>query len=312
MKFIRGLRNITPLQKGCVLTIGNFDGVHTGHQVLLKQLHEEGRRRDLPVVVMIFEPQPLEFFKGQQAPARLTRLREKLTYLQQTGVDQVLCINFDQAFSELSADHFIRDILVDKLGVKLLAVGDDFRFGAGRQGDFQLLKQAGSLLGFEVTNTQTYCHQGVRVSSTAIRLALARNDFSAAAQLAGRPYSLHGRVIYGDALGRKLGFPTANILLKRSVSPVKGVFAVEIHDAKGGTFQGVANIGTRPTIQGIRQQLEVHLFDVQENLYGRHLRVILRHKIRDEQRFASLQALKIQIAKDAAVARDFFGLQAAV
>lgn len=312
MKFIRGLRNINPLQKGCVLTIGNFDGVHTGHQVLLRQLHAQGLCRDLPVVVMIFEPQPLEFFKGQQAPARLTRLREKLIYLQQAGVDQVLCISFDKAFSHLSADHFISDILVEKLGVKFLAVGDDFRFGAGRQGDFLLLKTAGQLMGFEVINTRTYCYQGQRVSSTAIRSALANNDFVTAERLAGRPYSLNGRVIYGDALGRQLGFPTANILLKRRVSPVKGVFAVEVGTLKGDSYKGVANIGTRPTIQGVRQQLEVHLFDVQKNLYGQYLQVILRHKIRDEQRFGSLQSLQTQIAKDVAVARDFFGLQAAV
>ncbi|WP_294912227.1 bifunctional riboflavin kinase/FAD synthetase [Tatumella sp. UBA2305] len=312
MKFIRGLHNLSKQHQGCVLTIGNFDGVHRGHQALLTQLCEEGRKRHLPVVVMLFEPQPLEFFARGQVPARLTRLREKIHFLEQAGVDTVLCVRFDSAFSALTADDFIHDILVDKLDVRFLTVGDDFRFGAGREGDFLLLQEAGRRYRFEIANTLTFCHEGQRVSSTKVREALAADDFAAAERLLGRPYAISGKVIHGDALGRTLGFPTANIPLRRSVAPVKGVFAVEVQGLHGGPFYGVANIGTRPTVKGIRQQLEVNLLDVNINLYGRHISVVLRHKIRNEQRFASLDELKAQIAKDVVTAREFFGLKATV
>ncbi|GAA0480378.1 bifunctional riboflavin kinase/FAD synthetase [Tatumella punctata] len=309
MKFIRGLHNLTKQHGGCVLTIGNFDGVHRGHQALLKQLCEEGRQRNLPVVVMLFEPQPQEFFCRGQVPARLTRLREKIKYLEQAGVDTVVCVRFDGAFSALTADDFIRDILAEKLDVRFLTVGDDFCFGAGREGNFLLLQEAARRYHFDVVNTRTFCHQGERVSSTKVREALAADDFLTAEHLLGRPYAISGRVIHGDALGRTLGFPTANIPLRRTVSPVTGVYAVEVQGISEQSFYGVANIGTRPTVKGMRQQLEVNLLDVNINLYGRHISVVLRHKIRNEQRFASLEQLKAQIAKDVVTAREFFGLK---
>ena len=312
MKFIRGIHNLNEQHRGCVLTIGNFDGVHRGHQALMSRLCEEGRKRNLPVVVMVFEPQPLELFAGDKAPARLTRLREKLRYMAEAGVDKVLCVRFDRRFAALSAQRFISDLLVEKLDVKYLAVGDDFRFGAGRQGDFLLLQKAGADYGFDVISTQTFCDDGKRISSTAVRQALAEANLPLAATLLGHPFSISGRVVHGDALGRTIGFPTANLPLRRYVSPVKGVYAVEVRGLGDKPLPGVANIGTRPTVAGIRQQLEVHLLDVAIDLYGRHIEVVLCEKIRNEQRFSSLDALKEQIAKDVVAARTFFGLSAPV
>jgi len=312
MKFIRGIHNLRTQPDGCVLTIGNFDGVHRGHQALLARLCEEGRQRGLPVVVMLFEPQPLELFAADKAPARLTRLRDKLKYLVQAGVDAVLCVRFDRRFAAVSAQSFVNDLLVDRLGVRFLAVGDDFRFGAGREGDFLLLQKAGEEYGFDVISTQTFSEGGKRISSTAIRQALANDDLTLAQSLLGYPFTLSGRVVHGDALGRTIGFPTANILLRRIVSPVKGVYAVEVHGLSEQPLPGVANIGTRPTVAGLRQQLEVHLLDVTMDMYGRHVDVVLRQKIRNEQRFPSLDALKEQIAKDVVTAREFFGLKTPV
>jgi len=312
MKFIRGIHNLREQHRGCVLTIGNFDGVHRGHQALLAQLCKEGRQRNLPVMVMLFEPQPLELFAAEKAPARLTRLREKVRYLEQAGVDAVLCVRFDRRFAARTAQSFVADLLVDKLGVEFLAVGDDFRFGAGRQGDFLLLQNAGVEYGFDVISTQTFCDDGKRISSTAIRQALAEDNLPVANALLGRPFSISGRVVHGDALGRTIGFPTANLPLRRTVSPVKGVYAVEVLGLGSHPLAGVANIGTRPTVAGLRQQLEVHLLDVSIDLYGRHIEVVLRDKIRNEQRFASLDALKEQIANDVVTARTFFGLKTSV
>lgn len=312
MKLIRGIHNLRTQHRGCVLTIGNFDGVHRGHQALLAQLREEGRARGLPVTVMIFEPQPLELFAAEGAPARLTRLREKLHFLAQAGVDRVLCVRFDRRFSALTAQAFIRELLVDKLGVAFLVVGDDFRFGVERQGDFQLLQKAGAEHGFDVVSTETFCNEGQRISSTAVRQALAEDNLQQAATLLGRPFSLSGRVVHGDALGRTIGFPTANLPLRRCTVPVKGVYAVEVRGLGETPLPGVANIGTRPTVSGIRQQCEVHLLDVAMDLYGRHIEVVLCHKIRSEQRFPSLDALTTQIAKDVVTARAFFGLKAPV
>ena len=312
MKFIRGIHNLKAQQQGCVLTIGNFDGVHRGHQSLMSQLVAEGQKRQLPVTVMLFEPQPLELFASDKAPARLTRLREKLRYLAEMGVDNVLCVRFDRRFAAWTAEAFIRELLVDKLNVKLLAVGDDFRFGAGREGDFLLLEKAGVEYGFDVVSTETFCDGGKRISSTAVREALANDDLQQAQTLLGHPFSISGRVVHGDALGRTIGFPTANLPLRRSVTPVKGVYAVEVHGVSEQPIAGVANIGTRPTVKGVRQQLEVHLLDTHINLYGHHIDVVLRMKIRNEQRFASLDALKEQIAKDVVTARQFFGLKTPV
>ncbi|AGB80997.1 bifunctional riboflavin kinase/FAD synthetase [Serratia rubidaea] len=307
MELIRGIHNIRARHHGCVLTIGNFDGVHRGHKALLEQLKQEGQRLGLPVIVMIFEPQPLELFAADKAPARLTRLRDKAKYLAQAGVDYLLCVKFDPRFAAHTAQSFVAELLVQKLGVKFLMVGDDFRFGANRLGDFPLLQKAGAEYGFEVVSTPTFREGGQRISSTAIRNALRDDDLPLAETLLGHPYSISGRVVHGDELGRTIGFPTANLPLKRLVAPVKGVYAVEVYGLGLQPLPGVANIGTRPTVAGVRQQLEVHLLDVTMDLYGRHIDVVLRAKLRNEQRFASLDALKQQIANDVVSAREFFG-----
>ncbi len=306
MQLIRGLHNLRPAHRGCVLTIGNFDGVHLGHQAVLGRLAEKADALGVPTTVMIFEPQPQEFFAPETAPPRLTRLREKLLALHRYSVDRVMCVRFDQKFAALPAQAFIESILLDKLGVRYLVVGDDFRFGHRRQGDFAMLQQAGARHGFEVVNMHTFVLGEQRVSSTRVRDALTAGDLALAEGLLGRPYRLVGRVAHGDKRGRQLGFPTANIHLHRVSSPVQGVFAVELFGIAGEPVPGVANVGTRPTVDGRRCLLEVHLLDFSGDIYGAYVQVDFLRKIRAEQRFASVQELKAQIDKDVTEAREFF------
>ncbi|GAA3547158.1 bifunctional riboflavin kinase/FAD synthetase [Zobellella aerophila] len=307
MELIRGIHNIKPWHSGCVLSIGNFDGVHLGHQAVLGRLTEQARRLGVPACVMVFEPQPQEVFAGNGSPPRLTRLREKYLQLAKLGIDRLLCVRFNAAFAGQSPDKFIRGLLVDKLGVRFLVVGDDFRFGRNRGGDFELLTRAGRAFDFEVVSTQSWCLNNQRVSSTLIREALARDRLADAERMLGRPFSLCGRVAHGNKLGRTIGFPTANVALKRQVVPVSGVYAVEMQVA-GNRYPGVANVGHRPTISGTHPQLEVHLFDFTGDLYGQQVEVELRHKLRNEQKFASFALLKEQIQRDATAARRLFGL----
>ncbi|HQU16859.1 MAG: riboflavin biosynthesis protein RibF [Chromatiales bacterium 21-64-14] len=306
MDLIRGLHNLQPAHRGCVATIGNFDGVHLGHQAVLGQLAEQGRELALPTTVITFEPHPQEFFAGAAAPPRLTRFREKVLALRRFAVDRVLCLPFDPRLAQLPPEEFIRRVLVDGLGVRYLVVGDDFRFGHGRRGDFHLLQAAGREHGFPVVNLHTFTIDGERVSSTRIRAALAAGDLATAEKLLGRPYRMRGRVARGDGRGRGIGFPTANLHLHRRVSPVRGVFAVQMFGVEGEPVPGVANLGNRPTVDGTHSLLEVHLLDFQGDLYGRHVAVDFLHRIRDEQRFASLDALVQQIHRDVAAARRYF------
>ncbi|VFP83009.1 bifunctional riboflavin kinase/FAD synthetase [Candidatus Erwinia haradaeae] len=308
MRLIRGIYNLRAEHRGYALTIGNFDGVHRGHQALLTKLRRAGNKRKIPVMVMLFEPHPLEVLNLTNAPARLTRLHEKLCYLQKAGVDTVLCVRFTQSFSSCSARDFINGVLVNKLRIKLLAVGDDFEFGAGRDGNFRLLQKASIDYGFDILNTQTLLEHNQRISSTSIRAALSKDNLSLAAILLGRPFSMSGRVIYGDSLGRSIGFPTANIPLFRVLTPIEGVYIVCVKGEERQVFFGVANIGTQPTLnlQRARKQLEVHLLDMSLNLYGQYIEVIFLHKIRNEKRFSSLFALKEQIKRDVMDARYFF------
>ncbi|SMB83647.1 FMN adenylyltransferase [Pasteurella testudinis DSM 23072] len=309
MQLIRGIYNLPAFNNGCALTIGNFDGCHLGHQHILAHLKQKAQQLGLPTVVMLFEPQPNEFFASHNAPARLMRLRDKLVFLRQAAIDYVLCIRFNRTFANLSAERFIQDYLVDKLQVKFLSIGDDFQFGAQRQGNFQTLLHAGEQFGFTVENNDSFSLQQQRISSTLIRQALAQDNLKLAENMLGKPYSIRGRVAHGNKLGRTIGFPTANIHLHRQVNPIQGVYAVEIADKCGRRYQGVANIGNRPTVDGgTRPLLEVHLFDFQQDLYGKALEVILRHKIRNEIKFADFAQLKQQIANDVQTAKDFFKL----
>jgi len=303
MQLVRGIHNIRPQDHGCVLTIGNFDGVHLGHQQVIKALVSKAKALNCVAAVLVFEPQPQELFSPDTAPARLCRLRDKYNLLAQLGVQRLICVNFTIKFSQQSAHYFIEHLLVEKLGIKHLIVGDDFHFGKNRQGNFPMLCQAGQKLGFAVSDTASYKMADCRISSTAIRQALEHDELASAEQMLGREYSIIGRVFHGDKRGRQLGFPTANVLLKRRVSPLSGVFAVMVN-TNTGQFKGVANVGARPTVAGVRQQLEVHLFDFDQGLYGQCIEVIIKKKLRPVIKFDSLEALTKQIKKDSEQAKQ--------
>jgi riboflavin kinase/FMN adenylyltransferase len=310
MRVIRGLHNLRPEHRGCVATIGNFDGVHLGHQAVFAHLREQARAMDLPTTVITFEPQPLEYFAPDRAPARLTRLREKLQALRAAKIDQVVLLEFGPRLAAMEAQRFIQELLVDGLNVAYLFVGDDFRFGQGRAGDIAMLRRAGVENGFAVEDMNTYMLDAERVSSTRIREVLSLGDFESAERYLGRPYRICGRIAHGDQRGRTIGFPTANIDLHRKVSPLRGVYAVRMLGLAEGPLPGVANIGTRPTVTGDpRYLLEVHLFDFTRRIYGEHVQVEFHRRLREERRFESFEALREQILVDARQARDYFGLQ---
>ena len=306
MEMVRGLHNIRPEHRGCAATIGSFDGIHLGHQAVLAQLVAQGRERRLPITLITFEPQPREYFMPEEAPPRLTRFREKLEVLQHCGIERVVCLRFNAYLASLTADEFIQRIMLDGLAVKYLVVGDDFRFGKGRIGDYALLEQAGKTHGFPVVTMPTFNIGNHRVSSTRIRVALNKGDFNSAEALLGRPYWMSGRVAHGDKRGRTIGFPTANIFMHRNAVPVDGVFAVEMCGIDDRPIAGVANVGTRPTVDGSRALLEVHLFDFDRDIYGRHVQVSFLKKLRPERKFDSFELLKQQIELDAEQARAFF------
>jgi riboflavin kinase/FMN adenylyltransferase len=312
MQLILGIHNLesikTTLQNGSVLTIGNFDGVHLGHQQVLQTVVAQAKKQRLPSVVMLFEPLPIEYFSPDNAPVRLMNFREKIKALQGHGIDYVLCVRFNRWFASLSAAQFVQTILVNALKVKHLVVGDDFRFGQQRQGDFSYLKQAGETLNFSVTDMPTFDVAGKRVSSTRVRLALESPDLMEAKALLGKPFHFNGRVIHGKKLGRTLGFRTLNLNPKRIQMPVQGVFAVTVGGLAKSEWPGVANIGLRPTVDGVRPSIEVHLFNWSKEVYGSHISVTLQHFIRPEQKFNGIEALKTQIALDVQKTKHFFKL----
>lgn len=305
-ELIRGLYNLRPRHKGCVLTIGNFDGVHCGHQALLSRVQVKAAELHLPSVVLTFEPLPKEFFGRATVVPRLTRWREKFTQIADCGIDRILVVNFNAKCASISANEFVKEILCNGLGVKHVIIGDDFRFGHARQGDFSFLQQAGEKYGFTVEAMPSLMIDGKRVSSTLVRDALTAANHPWAEKLLGHPYTMQGRVVHGDKRGRILGFPTANIYLHRAVTPVQGVYAVRMHGIGTHALPGVANVGIRPTVNGTRSLLEVHLFDFDSDIYGKHVSVEFCKKIRDEKRFDNLDLLKEQIFKDANEARGYF------
>jgi riboflavin kinase/FMN adenylyltransferase len=297
----------SPASAPHAVTIGNFDGLHRGHQAMLARLKEEGTMRGLPSCVLTFEPHPREFFTPAQAPARLSSLREKSEFIEAAGIDRLHVCRFNQRFASLSPDEFIQQVLIDTLGARWLLVGDDFRFGARRAGDFALLQDAGARLGFEVESLATVSVENKRASSTAVREALAAGDMQHARNLLGRPYSITGHVMHGNKLGRQIGFPTANIQLQHNRPPLSGIFAVEICGLNGEPLQGVASLGTRPTVhENGNPTLEVFIFDFRDDLYGRRLRVDFLKKLRDEEKYPDLDALIAQINRDVDNAREFF------
>lgn len=305
MEVIRGLHNLKPDHRGSIVTIGNFDGVHRGHQAILQRIKQKSLEMEVPSMLICFEPQPKEYFDPANAPARLTRFREKLLLLEEQGLDRVLCFRFNEVTRNVSAQEFV-ETLVSRLQIKFMLVGDDFKFGQDQAGDFELLQAAGNAHGFEVTNQYTFSHEDERISSTRIRDCLARGDFELAEELLGHPYTIMGKVVYGRQLGRQLDAPTANIQLHRYRAPLDGVYAVEMSGLEK-IFQGVANVGVRPTVDSNAVPiLEVHLFDFDADIYGSNVKVIFRHKIRDEIKFDNLEQLKQAIHSDFAESRNYF------
>lgn len=311
MELIRGLHNLRDKHRGCVATIGNFDGVHRGHQKVLQQVLQKAAQLQLPSAVIIFEPQPREYFAGTEAPPRLSRFDEKVRLLRAQGIDRVVCLTFNARLRSMSAQLFVEDLLLRGLRVQHFVVGDDFRFGCDRAGDYTMLEAAGQQYGFSVEHTHTFELDQQRVSSTWVREALMRGDFELSEQLLGRPYTITGRVVHGQKLGRQLGVPTANVRMHRFRSPLQGVYCVHAH-LGDQVWPAICNIGMRPTVNGRLPVLEVHLFDFAQELYGQLMRVEFLHFLRPEKRFDSLEALKHQINQDIALARQWFAEQPGV
>ena len=305
-RIIRGFHHLMNAPAACVAAIGNFDGVHLGHQAVLDKLIVKSNDLKLPAIVIVFEPQPNEFFLLNKAPARLSLFREKLEVISSYSIDELCVLPFNEKLANMTAKTFIQRLLVDGLNIKYLVVGDDFKFGKGRQGNLGMLQQAGHIYGFGVANIHTFSVNQMRVSSTQIRHALQSGDLMLAKKLLGRPYWMSGRVAHGDKRGRKIGFPTANIHLHRHNAPLSGVYAVQLFGVQDEPIQGVANVGTRPTVNDSQALLEVHLFDFDSDIYGKRVRVHFLHKLRDEQKFTNFTALTEQIKKDAQQARLYF------
>lgn len=306
MEFIRGIYNIKPEHQDCVATIGNFDGIHLGHQTLLNKLIHKSKELNWPSLVITFEPQPNEYFATQKNVPRLMRFREKLDAFKDIGIDRVLCVPFKDSIAIQIAEVFVRSVLVEKLAVKYVLVGDDFHFGFKRMGNYQLLQSMGEKYHFKTECLATYQLYGERVSSTRVRHLLERGKMEEVRELLGRPYSMKGKIAHGDKRGRLLGVPTANISLHRKVVPIRGVFAVEMVGLTENPLPGVANIGNRPTVDGdSRTLLEVHLLDFDQDIYGKTVEIRFLHKFRDEKQFANFEDLKTQIYQDIEAAKKF-------
>ena len=307
MELVRGLANLRDVHHGSVVTIGNYDGVHLGHQHMLSTVTARARELGLPATVVTFEPTPREYFEGDAAPARLMRLREKLEALPLYGVERVVVLRFDRHMQAMGADEFVERLLVRGLGARHVVVGHDFHYARRREGNIDTLRAAGARHGYAVEEVGRFLVDGERVSSSLVREALGRGDLARAGLLLGRAYRMAGRVRRGQQLGRRLGYPTANLALHRKVVPLWGVFAVRVSGAGLVDHPAVASLGTRPTIDGTEPLLEVHVFDHDGDLYGRYLDVDFVRRLRDERRFESLDALVEQMHRDAAEAREVHG-----
>jgi riboflavin kinase/FMN adenylyltransferase len=304
MELVRGRQNISRRHQGCVLTVGNYDGVHLGHQKMIGVLKSRAAELRAAATVLVFEPSSKEFMDPAGAPPRLTRWREKFLALAAQGIDRLVTLRFDEYMRAMTPQDFVDELLIDGLGTRHMVVGDDFRYGCNAGGTIESLRAAGAARGFGVEQIAPFVLDGVRVSSTAVRERLSRSDYAGAARLLGRPYRMLGRVVHGTELGRTLGFPTANLPLMRRKSPLKGVLAVRVFGIEPKPLNGVASLGTRPTVDGTDMLLEVHVFDFVGDLYGREMEVEFVAKLRDEARFDSLDALIVQMKIDAAQARD--------
>jgi len=303
MEFVRGMQNLLPRHRGCVLTVGNYDGVHLGHQAMISVLKDRAAQLSLPSVVLAFEPSSKEFLDPANAPPRLTRWREKFNHLAELGVDRFVSLRFDEHMRIMRHEDFLQRVMLDGLGARHIVVGPDFRFGSAARGSCESMRAVGRERGFEVEQISAIAQDGSRISSTRVREHLARGDYDAAAAMLGRPYRMIGRVTHGKKLGRELGFPTANLPLKRKKSPVWGVLAVQVYGIEAHPLPGIASLGTRPTVNGVEPLLEVHVFDFDGDLYGRPLEVEFVQKLRDEEKFSSLDAMVQQMKVDASRAR---------
>jgi riboflavin kinase/FMN adenylyltransferase len=304
MELARGLHNLSKAERGCVLTVGNYDGVHLGHQQMIGVLKRRAVELRCAATVLVFEPSSKEFIDPAGAPPRLTRWREKFLALAAQGVDRLVTLRFDERIRAMSPQCFVDQLIVEGLGTRYMVVGDDFRYGSRAEGTISTLRAAGAARGFGVDQIAPFVFDGVRVSSTAVRERLARGDMTGAANLLGRRYRMMGRVVQGEQLGRTLGFPTANLRLMRRKPPLWGILAVRVYGIEPGPLDGVASLGTRPTVNGIEPLLEVHVFDFAGDLYGRPIEVEFIAKLRDEVKFDSLNALRVQMKVDAQQARD--------
>ncbi len=312
MELIRNLHNFREHHRGCVATIGNFDGIHLGHQAIIAQLKEAAVLHELPTAIVTFEPQPQEYFMGEKAPARIMRLREKIESLRDQNIDRMVCLHFNEILANLSAENFVQEILVNGLAIRHLVVGDDFHFGKDRKGDFLMLQNLSKQHGFDVIGTTTCEVEGRRISSTWLRDVLTEGDLELTRQLLGRNYSISGRVIHGDKRGRSLGYPTINVNLHRLNSPVTGIFVSTVHGLGEDSMNAVTSIGTRPMFNGEAMLLESHLLDFNEDVYGQYVRVELLHQLRDERIFENIEGLKKQMEKDVEDARQFLKTRTAI
>ena len=304
MELVRGLHNLSRPAQGCVLTVGNYDGVHLGHQQMIGVLKGRAEQLRSVATVLVFEPSSKEFIDPEGAPARLTRWREKVLALAALGVERLVTLHFDECMRAMTPQCFVDELLVARLGTRHLVVGDDFRYGSNAGGTIESLRAAGQAHGFGVEQMPPFVLDGVRVSSTAVRDRLVHSDYPGAARLLGRPYRMMGRVVQGRQLGRALGFPTANLRLMRRKPPLWGILAVWVHGIASRPLPGVASLGTRPTVNGTEPLLEAHVFDFAGDLYGRAIEVEFVAKLRDEVKFDSLDALMVQMNIDGEQARD--------
>ncbi len=304
MELVRGLHNISRRHRGCVLTVGNYDGVHLGHQQMIGALKARAHQLRSAATVLVFEPSSKEFIDPDGAPPRLTRWREKYLALEPLGVDRLVTLRFDECMRAMTPQDFVDELIVRRLGARHMVVGDDFRYGSNAGGTIDTLRAAGQAHGFGVEQIPPFLLDGVRVSSTAVRERLEFADFPGAARRLGRPYRMLGRVVHGRQLGHTLGFPTANLRLMRRKPPLWGILAVWCYGIESRALPGVASLGTRPTVDGTEPLLEVHVFDFSGDLYGRVIEVEFVAKLRDEIKFASLEAMRVQMKLDAAQARD--------
>lgn len=311
MKVFRGLSPAIP-RTPCALTIGNFDGVHLGHQALLAQVRRAADRLSLSASVMTFEPHPREFFALRagdisKAPTRIANLRDNMHAMAMSGMDTIIVEHFNATFANQSPYDFIEKVLVKGLHVKWLMVGEDFCFGAKRAGNIAMLKQAGNQFGFDVETLPTVTHSGIRISSSAVRAALAQGDFAQSRALIGHPYTISGRVIYGKQLGRTIGYPTLNLRIAHQRPAVTGIFIVQVHGLSERPLAAVASLGVRPTVEDAgRVLLETHIFDFHQSCYGKLVSIEFLQKIRDEKKFSDLASMTAAIDADAAQARDYF------